>query len=109
MDAKVLTFYRTQTPAIPHFNSSPPMLVSPQVSVWGRGRLGADAFLGEVVIPLREVGAAAAGGAAPQPRAFTLGRRSAREKARPMGPERRPAHGRPAACAGGSVSGGRPA
>ena len=51
-----------------------------QVSVWGRRRLGGDAFLGEVVIPLREIGNVASSGAAPEPQTYTLGRRSAREK-----------------------------
>jgi len=80
----VLANLRTQTPAT-HCDAATARLqfeTPAQVSVWGRGRLSADAFLGEVVIPLREVGAAAAGGTAAQPRAFTLGRRSAREKAR---------------------------
>lgn len=48
--------------------------------MWGRRRLGADVFLGEVVIPLREVGIVASSGAAPEPQTYTLGRRSAREK-----------------------------
>ena len=51
-----------------------------QISVWGRRRLGGDVFLGEVVIPLREVGSMASSGAAHQPQTYTLGRRSAREK-----------------------------
>ena len=48
--------------------------------MWGRRRLGGDVFLGEVIMPLRDVGGVASSGAAPEPRTYTLGRRSAREK-----------------------------
>lgn len=50
-----------------------------QVTVLGRGRLGGDVFLGEVVIPLREVEDFQAS----ETRRYTLGRRSAKEKVLP--------------------------
>ncbi len=51
------------------------------MSVWRRAKLGGDAFLGEVVIPLREVEAVARSAAGADLRRYTLGRRSARDKA----------------------------
>lgn len=50
------------------------------MSVWRRAKLGGDAFLGEVVIPLREVEDVARPGSAPDLRRYTLGRRSAKDK-----------------------------
>ena len=47
-----------------------------QVTVLGRGRLGGDVFLGDAVIPLREV----ENFGASEVRRYTLGRRSTREK-----------------------------
>ena len=49
------------------------------MSVYGRSRLGQDAFLGEVVIPLREV-ESVADVQAPDIRRYILGRRIAKEK-----------------------------
>ena len=51
------------------------------MSVYGRARLGQDAFLGEVVIPLREV-ESVADVQAPEVRRYILGRRIAKEKVR---------------------------
>ena len=66
--------------AAPHVdNRSAVTLAHPgrlQVTVLGRGRLGGDVFLGEVVIPLREVEDFQAS----EIRRYTLGRRSAKEK-----------------------------
>ncbi|KAK9808775.1 hypothetical protein WJX72_003363 [[Myrmecia] bisecta] len=50
-----------------------------QVSVYGRSRIGQDVFLGEVVIPLREVEELAAERAV-DVRRYTLGRRNTKEK-----------------------------
>ena len=47
-----------------------------QVTVLGRGRLGGDVFLGDAVIPLREV----ENFGASEVRQYTLGRRSTKEK-----------------------------
>ena len=52
-----------------------------QVTVYGRARLGHDVFLGEVVIPLREV-EGAADGQSRDVRRYILGRRNAKEKVR---------------------------
>jgi hypothetical protein len=52
----------------------------PQVTVYARTRLATDVFMGEVVIPLREVEDFAA--EQPDARCFTLGRRSAKENVR---------------------------
>lgn len=49
-----------------------------QVTVYGRQTLGHDVFLGEVVVPLRDVSELHADRA--DPRKFTLGRRSTKEK-----------------------------
>ena len=49
-----------------------------QVTVYGRQRLGHDVFLGEVVVPLRDIPELLADKA--EPRKFTLGRRSTKEK-----------------------------
>jgi len=55
-----------------------------QVTVYGRARLGQDVFLGEVVIPLREVEATAdASHSSPDIRRYILGRRNAKEKVLP--------------------------
>lgn len=52
-----------------------------QVTVYGRARLGQDVFLGEVVIPLREVETTAdASHSNPDIRRYILGRRNAKEK-----------------------------
>ena len=51
-----------------------------QVSVWQRAQLAGDAFLGEAVIPLREVEGVAGGGCAADLRRPALARRTAREK-----------------------------
>ena len=51
------------------------------MTVYGRARLGQDVFLGEVVIPLREVEATAdASHSNPDIRRYILGRRNAKEK-----------------------------
>ena len=50
-----------------------------QVSVYGRSRLGQDVFLGEVLIPLREVEETGASGIA-EVHKFILGRRSTKER-----------------------------
>ena len=50
-----------------------------QVSVYGKSRLGQDLFLGEVLVPLREVENTAANHSH-DVRRYTLGRRSAKEK-----------------------------
>lgn len=50
-----------------------------QVSVYGRSRLGQDVFLGEVLIPLREVEETGASGVA-EVHNYILGRRSAKER-----------------------------
>ena len=52
-----------------------------QVTVYGRARLGHDVFLGEVVIPLREVESMVDVSASPEIRRYILGRRNAKEKA----------------------------
>ena len=51
------------------------------MSLYGRSRLGQDAFLGEVVIPLREV-ESVADAQVPDIRRYILGRRIAKEKVR---------------------------
>lgn len=51
-----------------------------QVTVYGRARLGHDVFLGEVVIPLREVEGMVDGSSSPEIRRYILGRRNAKEK-----------------------------
>lgn len=51
-----------------------------QVTVYGRARLGHDVFLGEVVIPLREVESMLDASASPDMRRYILGRRNAKEK-----------------------------
>ena len=53
--------------------------VSVQVSVYGRSRLSQDVFLGEVLIPLREVEEAGATGVA-EVHKYILGRRSTKER-----------------------------
>ena len=50
-----------------------------QVSVYGRSRLGQDVFLGEVLIPLREVEETGASGVA-EVHKYILGRRSTKER-----------------------------
>ena len=50
-----------------------------QVSVYGRSRLGQDVFLGEVLIPLREVEESGASGVA-EVHKYILGRRSTKER-----------------------------
>ncbi|KAL3144166.1 hypothetical protein ABBQ32_003950 [Trebouxia sp. C0010 RCD-2024] len=50
-----------------------------QVSVYGRSRLGQDVFLGEVLIPLREVEETGASGIA-EVHKYILGRRSTKER-----------------------------
>lgn len=55
-----------------------------QVTVYGRGRLGHDIFLGEVVIALRELEEVSSD-QPPDIRQYVLGRRSAKEKVRPEG------------------------
>ena len=47
--------------------------------MYGRSRLGQDVFLGEVLIPLREVEELGASGVA-EARSFILGRRSTKER-----------------------------
>lgn len=54
-------------------------VVSVQVSVYGRSRLSQDVFLGEVLIPLREVEEAGATGIA-EVHKYILGRRSTKER-----------------------------
>ena len=53
--------------------------VTVQVSVYGRSRLSQDVFLGEVLIPLREVEEAGATGVA-EVHKYILGRRSTKER-----------------------------
>jgi len=53
--------------------------MSVQVSVYGRSRLSQDVFLGEVLIPLREVEEAGATGVA-EVHKYILGRRSTKER-----------------------------
>lgn len=48
--------------------------------MYGRARLGHDIFLGEVVIPLREVEGIVDAASAPEVRRYILGRRNAKEK-----------------------------
>lgn len=48
------------------------------MSVYGRSRLSQDVFLGEVLIPLREVEELANDAA--EPRSYILGRRSTKER-----------------------------
>lgn len=50
-----------------------------QVSVYGRSRLSQDVFLGEVLIPLREVEEAGASGVS-EVHKYILGRRSTKER-----------------------------
>lgn len=50
-----------------------------QVSVYGRSRLGQDVFLGDVLIPLREVEETGASGVA-EVHKYILGRRSTKER-----------------------------
>ena len=50
-----------------------------QISVYGRSRLSQDVFLGEVLIPLREVEEAGASGVA-EVHKYILGRRSTKER-----------------------------
>ena len=56
-------------------------MATAQVTVYGRARLGHDVFLGEVVIPLREVESMVDVSASPEIRRYILGRRNAKEKA----------------------------
>ena len=56
-----------------------PRFIGCQVSVYGRSRLGQDVFLGEVLIPLREVEETGASGVA-EVHNYILGRRSAKER-----------------------------
>ena len=61
-----------------------------QVTLYGRGRLGNDHFLGEVVIALREMEEVSSD-QAPDFRDYVLGRRSAKEKVgHPQMPGRMP-------------------
>ena len=55
------------------------IMLSVQVSVYGRSRLSQDVFLGEVLIPLREVEEAGATGVA-EVHKYILGRRSTKER-----------------------------
>ena len=48
--------------------------------MYGRARLGHDVFLGEVVIPLREVEGIVDAANASEVRRYILGRRNAKEK-----------------------------
>lgn len=57
------------------------MLCTPQVTLFGHSRLGNDVFLGEVVIPLREV-ENSADSQTLDVRRYILGRRNAKEKVR---------------------------
>lgn len=54
--------------------------VNLQVTIYGRARLGHDVFLGEVVIPLREVESMADSSTGLEMRRYILGRRNAKEK-----------------------------
>lgn len=50
------------------------------MTLTGRTRLGSEVFLGEVIVPLREVEAVADSSQEPEVRKYILGRRTAREK-----------------------------
>lgn len=65
-----------------------------QVTVHGRARLGHDVFLGEVVIPLREV-EGTTDGHSRDLRRYILGRRNAKEKVRSRQGEKRVSPGYP--------------
>lgn len=61
------------------FPEASPGAPTVQVSVYGRSRLGQDVFLGEVLIPLREVEETGASGIA-EVHKYILGRRSTKER-----------------------------
>lgn len=55
-----------------------------QITVYRKGHMGTDHFLGEIVVPLREVEEVDGGVKDADIRRYTLGRRSARDKVRPL-------------------------